>query len=87
MIINGVEVIVGEKYYLDTHEVEILEAVAEDPGHLPYIRVRVTNDPDGETDIEWELWYGAGEYYTKDGWHGVDGEAPRDEPTVELIKK
>lgn len=87
MIINRVEIIVGETYHFGLHEVKILEAV-EGPYHLPYIRVEVTNDPDGDKDdVEWELWYGANEYYTFNGWHGLDGEGAEDERLAELIKK
>jgi hypothetical protein len=38
-------------------------------------------------DATYELWYGKSEYYLVEGWHGVDGEGPQDEPGISVLLK
>lgn len=74
MKIGDLELVVGARYTVDGQEMVLSEVV-----HRPYAVFE-------GNDCTWELWYGPTGYYTKGGWHGVDGDGPEDEDGAVIVK-
>lgn len=91
MKINGIEMVVGDKYLVDGIEMVLTVfgdgrtvEVGTDNEHKenPYVRMQNGEDT-------WDMWYGKTEYYIKEGWHGVDGDEDEDGngATVEKVEE
>lgn len=76
------EMIVGDKYLIDGEFDAVLVEYAPASESVSEYAVFEVDE-----EVWWEMWYGKTEYYTKEGWHGVDGEGSEDEEGAVIVKK